>query len=482
VSADYVQRIERAGILEGSTSPVLAIQRENLTSTAGAALIAALNAELSGRYPEVDANHFRLDGEEVVEDRGAFLVAYSANRPIGCGAIRLLDEGMAEIKRMYVVPQARGTGTAYMLLDALQAETRRLGATRIVLETGRRQPEALSLYLRAGFVRVPQYGEYLGSPLSVCMARLLHPARTAPTLGTARLVLSTLTPDDAEPLFAYRSDPEVQRYQYFEPKSVDDALAFIAAEDDDLPEWHQLGIRLRESAELIGDVGFKLSPNDSGRAELGVTLAPAFQRHGFATEAVTALVGHLSGDRDVRQVFVSIDPRNTASSDLFKRLGFRMEALLRGSLWFKGEWVDDAIYAKSCPPARLIGICGDDCAACPRFIATQTEDPREFEKVRDLWVRLGLRPPDFPAEKLACRGCSPANDCAYPEMQACAHAKSLAHCGRCAEYPCPLIAAAFERSDQFRARVEEICEPAEAAAIIRAFLSKKQNLEALEDA
>ena len=229
-------------------------------------------------------------------------------------------------------------------------------------------------------------------------------------------------------------------------------------------------------------MGFKLSQNDAGRAELGVTLAPAFQHRGFAAEAVTALVGHLFGDRDVRQVFASIDPRNTASVGLFKRLGFCMEALLRGSLWFKGEWVDDAIYAKSRPPARLIGICGDDCTACPRFVATQTGDPREFQDVKDLWVRLGLRPPDFAAEELACMGCSPANDCAYPEMQACARARSLPHCGRCAEYPCPLITAAFERSERFRERVEEICEPGEAAAIVRAFLSKKQNLEALEDA
>jgi putative acetyltransferase len=482
VSADYVQRIEQPKDPGGPTSQAVTIQRENLASTAGAALITALNAELSGRYPEVNANHFRLDTDEVAEDRGAFLVAYSANVPIGCGAIRLLDEATAEIKRMYVAPEARGTGAARFLLDALQTESRRLGATRIVLETGRRQPEALSLYLRAGFVRVPQYGEYLGSPLSVCMAKLLHPARTAPTLGTARLVLSTLTPDDAEPLFAYRSDLEVQRYQYFEPKSVGDAQAFIAAEDDDLPEWHQLGIRLRESAELIGDVGFKLSPNDAGRAELGVTLAPAFQRHGFAAEAVSALVGHLFDDRDVRQVFASIDPRNTASSGLFKRLGFRMETLLRGSLWFKGEWADDAIYAKSRPPVRLIGICGDDCTACPRLVATQTEDPRELERVKDLWVRLSLRPPDFPADRLACRGCSPKNECAYPEMQACTRGRSLPHCGRCPEYPCCLIAAAFKRSEQFRARVEQVCEPGEAAAIVQAFLSKRQNLEALEDA
>ena len=86
----------------------------------------------------------------------------------------MLDADTAEIKRMYVAPGARGRGIGWMILDSLQTEARRLGARRLVLETGERQPEAVALYTRAGFARIPAFGEYIGSPLSVCMTKTLQ--------------------------------------------------------------------------------------------------------------------------------------------------------------------------------------------------------------------------------------------------------------------------------------------------------------------
>jgi GNAT superfamily N-acetyltransferase len=153
--------------------PNLELRREELSSSIAAAMIRALNAELAERYPEEGANHFRLDRDEVVVGRGAFLVAYSSGEPVACGAVRRIDADTAEIKRMYVAPQARRRGIAQQLLARLEAEAHRLGVKRIVLETGVRQPEALALYERAGFGRVPPFGEYVGSPMSVCMAKRL---------------------------------------------------------------------------------------------------------------------------------------------------------------------------------------------------------------------------------------------------------------------------------------------------------------------
>jgi putative acetyltransferase len=151
--------------------PSVEIKREEISSPSAQALIRDLNGELRERYPEPGANHFRLDAEEVAEDRGAFLVAYRSEVPVACGAIRLDRSQTAEIKRMYVVPEARGKGISRLILAALEAEGRKLGARRLVLETGERQTEALSLYERAGFVRVPRFGEYVSSPLSICMAK-----------------------------------------------------------------------------------------------------------------------------------------------------------------------------------------------------------------------------------------------------------------------------------------------------------------------
>jgi GNAT superfamily N-acetyltransferase len=74
---------------------------------------------------------------------------------------------------MYVKPTLRGRGVARRVLASLEAEARSLGVKRVVLETGERQPEALSLYSQSGFSRIPAFGEYLGSPLSLCMGKEL---------------------------------------------------------------------------------------------------------------------------------------------------------------------------------------------------------------------------------------------------------------------------------------------------------------------
>jgi transketolase len=151
--------------------PAVEIRRADIESLVVQQLIAALNAELSQRYREPGANHFRLDPAEVAEGQGAFLVAYLGEQPVGCGAVRRNDAETAEIKRMYVDPALRGGGIARRVLDQLEIEGRRLGVRRLVLETGIRQVDAIALYHRAGYVEVPLFGEYLGSPLSVCMAK-----------------------------------------------------------------------------------------------------------------------------------------------------------------------------------------------------------------------------------------------------------------------------------------------------------------------
>jgi putative acetyltransferase len=152
---------------------MISIARSDLRDADALTLIAELDAELSGRYPEPDANHFRLDADEVAPGRGALLLARLDGELVGCGSVRLLDPGTAEIKRMFIRPGARGRGVGRALLTALEGEARALAARRLVLETGDRQPEALALYQRDGFVRIPPFGEYVDSPLSVCMEKRL---------------------------------------------------------------------------------------------------------------------------------------------------------------------------------------------------------------------------------------------------------------------------------------------------------------------
>ena len=154
---------------------MLDVRREELSSSTAMMLISALNAELKSLYPEEGATHFRLDPAEVAEGAGAFMVAYRDGVPVGCGAVRLLDANTAELKRMYVTPAARGEGAGRAIMAALEAEARRIGARRLLLETGIRQTAALRLYVRSGFCHIEPYGEYRQSRnTSVCMAKDLE--------------------------------------------------------------------------------------------------------------------------------------------------------------------------------------------------------------------------------------------------------------------------------------------------------------------
>ena len=151
----------------------LTVQRADILSATARSLIEALNAELLGRYPEEGACHFQLDAHEVADGRGAFLIAQRSGQPVGCGAVRRIEANTGEVKRMYVVPLERGRGMGRAILNAIEAEARALRLSRLVLETGVRQTEAQALYQSAGFSRIEPFGEYVHSPLSICMAKPL---------------------------------------------------------------------------------------------------------------------------------------------------------------------------------------------------------------------------------------------------------------------------------------------------------------------
>lgn len=168
-------------------------------------------------------------------------------------------------------------------------------------------------------------------------------------LATDRLILRELQPPDAEAMYAYRSDPVVARYQNWEPGSLEEIQGFIAGLSEAAPgqpgTWYQVGIALHESNALIGDLGIHVSSADPRQAEIGITLAPAFQGRGLASEALRALFGYLFSDLGLHRVHGSVDPRNTASMALLARVGMRQEAHFIESYWCKGEWTDDAVFA-----------------------------------------------------------------------------------------------------------------------------------------
>ena len=125
----------------------------------------------------------------------------------------------------------------------------------------------------------------------------------------------------------------------------------------------------------------------------------------------------------------------------------------------------------------LIGLCGNNCEYCPRYIATQKGSRADLEKVKQLWVRLELRALDFPVKDMACYGCKPEIKCAYTELRTCVSTKKYGNCGLCDEYPCKLITSVLEKSEKLKCLAEKKCAPEEMSNLQKAFFSKKENFD-----
>ena len=152
----------------------LMIKSESVTSGVARRLIEARHEELTALYADTrEADFVDIPSRDLPAHAGVFLIAWLDGHPVGCGSLRRLGDDQGEIKRMYVVPEARQQGIGRAMLQALEAEARRLGIAALILETGQRQPEAIALYHSAGFTQCPCWGDYLDSPLAVCLSKPL---------------------------------------------------------------------------------------------------------------------------------------------------------------------------------------------------------------------------------------------------------------------------------------------------------------------
>ena len=146
---------------------------ESFDSADVQALVTAQQVEMTRLYAgEADVGPTR-EAAMFVEPDGVFLVVRDGGRAVACGGICRFDETRAELKRMYVVPDARGRGLGRRVLVELEVEARRLGYRALVLETGDLQEAALGLYVSAGFERIPCYPPYDSRELSLCFEKAL---------------------------------------------------------------------------------------------------------------------------------------------------------------------------------------------------------------------------------------------------------------------------------------------------------------------
>ena len=126
--------------------------------------------------PEAKGENHDLRHGELALPSGRFVIMFDdEDRPVACGAIRRHDDEAGEIKRMYVRPEARGRGISRVILRELEATAIDFGYRALILETGLRQPAAIELYESHGYTRIPNFGYYRDSLLSVCYRKELDP-------------------------------------------------------------------------------------------------------------------------------------------------------------------------------------------------------------------------------------------------------------------------------------------------------------------
>lgn len=133
-------------------------------------LVEHLDSELAIRDGDDHAFYHQFNGISMIKYA---LVAYMGNKPVGSGAIKKFDETAMEVKRMFVLPEFRGKGISRKILSGLEEWTKELGYKKCILETGINQQEALALYQKSGFIRIPNYGQYADVENSFCFEKVL---------------------------------------------------------------------------------------------------------------------------------------------------------------------------------------------------------------------------------------------------------------------------------------------------------------------
>lgn len=134
------------------------------------ALVTELDKDLAIRDGDEHLFYAALNTTDTIKHA---IVMYEDELPVGCGALREYEPGIMEVKRMYVLPEKRGQGIASVVLKGLEDWAKEMGYKKCILETGKKQPEAISLYQKSNYNITPNYGKYAGIDNSVCFEKVL---------------------------------------------------------------------------------------------------------------------------------------------------------------------------------------------------------------------------------------------------------------------------------------------------------------------
>ncbi len=168
-------------------------------------------------------------------------------------------------------------------------------------------------------------------------------------INSERLLIRNLRSSDLEDFIFYRSNPEVTKYQSFEPMTINSANNFIQSQQNKSfgkpGEWVQYAIENKETKKLIGDCAIKLEETDIRIAEVGITISHTEQKKGYAKETLKSILTFLFSIDDFHRVVEIVDTENEASIKLLESIGFRKEGHFIENIFFKGKWGSEFLYA-----------------------------------------------------------------------------------------------------------------------------------------
>lgn len=173
-------------------------------------------------------------------------------------------------------------------------------------------------------------------------------------LLTERLVLRRFVAADLPAYYDHQRLPETVRYLLCEPRSYTECMTrvgmFADSKFEKEGDWATFAIQLKDNSELLGQIALKWGSGGGESArqlvgELGWSLAPGAQGHGYATEAAAAVLELAVRTLGFHRLEARLDVRNDASAAVCERLGMQREGVLRDNMYLKGEWTSEAIYA-----------------------------------------------------------------------------------------------------------------------------------------
>ena len=168
-------------------------------------------------------------------------------------------------------------------------------------------------------------------------------------IETDRLIIRNISLHELDSFLKYRNEPEVARYQSWEPNlDISYGIKFISPlEQTKIGEpgkWNQIIWRLKETNQHIGDCALFVT-DEGNQAEIGFTLSQEHQGHGYATEAVSAIMNFVFTEFNIHRIQATCDCKNQGSIKLLERLGMRQEGHFIENIFFKGAWGDEYSYA-----------------------------------------------------------------------------------------------------------------------------------------